>query len=389
MCVCSSLLTRQIADELPRLVHHLGPRYTDAFQDLHMVKFLTYEASTSFNMFLALKSTIPLPKSKLGEQTSIVKALKKGMGIPETSVIFTFSAAGAPGWGQDKGVGVRCGIGALNGEIEGDAMNFNAPEQSTIVNVVAYRTIALDFSLWSRTRKEIQCTHFEHFTTLLQTSKYKIFNMKQRLSSMGLVRKLLFALQADWYSQDVLVPLLALAALKVAAMANFDKDDTIKPMVSYLAANLPETSSGDRSPHSNISRFELKNPREKAEQVLLMLTDILLLRPYYLKFISALPMARICLLLGDRPSSFVATQILNLVGLSIQMSSSFNRKFELISGWLVLKTVLPSVWDPQINTPLANGYSLNTLDVSATFNAPLTTQRTVLENLWKFQPHSC
>ena len=31
------------------------------------------------------------------------------------------------------------------------------------------------------------------------------------------------------------------------------------------------------------------------------------------------------------------------------MSSSFNRKFELISGWLVLKTVLPSVWDPQIN----------------------------------------
>ena len=61
-------------------------------------------------------------------------------------------------------------------------------------------------------------------------------------------------------------------------------------------------------------------------------------------------MARICLLLlGDRPSPVVATQILNLIGLSIQLSSSFNRKFELISGWLVLKTVLPSVWDPQIN----------------------------------------
>ena len=135
-------------------------------------------------------------------------------------------------------------------------MNFNIPEyvphvypylfdiliicrQSTIVNVVAYRAIALDFSLWSRTRKEIQCTHFEHFTTLLQTSKYKMFNTKQRISSMGLVPKLLFALQADWYSQDVLVPLLE--ALKVAAIASFDKDDTIKPMVSYLAANLPES----------------------------------------------------------------------------------------------------------------------------------------------------
>ena len=134
MCVCPSmftpssllLLTPQIADELPRLVHHLGPRYADAFQDPQMVKFLTYEASTSLNMFLALKSTIPLPKSKPGEQTSIVKALKRGMGIPEISVIFTFSAAGAPGWGQDKGVGVRCGNGGLDGEIEGDVFTVKA-----------------------------------------------------------------------------------------------------------------------------------------------------------------------------------------------------------------------------------------------------------------------
>jgi hypothetical protein len=65
-----------------------------------------------------------------------------------------------------------------------------------------------------------------------------MFNMKQRISSMDLVRKLLFALQADWYSQDVFD--LLLEALKVAAKASFDKDDTIKPMVSYLAANLPE-----------------------------------------------------------------------------------------------------------------------------------------------------
>ena len=91
-----------------------------------MVRFLTYEASTSLNMFLALKSTVPRPKSKSGEQISIVKALKKGMGIPETSVIFTFSAAGAPGWGQDGAVGVRCGIGALDGEIEGDVFTVKA-----------------------------------------------------------------------------------------------------------------------------------------------------------------------------------------------------------------------------------------------------------------------
>ena len=97
---------------------------------------------------------------------------------------------------------------------------------SAIVNIVAHCAIALNLGLWSRTRKEIQCTHFEHFTTLLQTSEYKIFNMKQHLSSMGLVRKLLFALQVDWYSQDVLVPLFE--ALKVAARASLDKEDTIE-----------------------------------------------------------------------------------------------------------------------------------------------------------------
>jgi hypothetical protein len=86
------------------------------FRDPPLVKFLTYDTSTSLNMFLALKNAVSLPKSKAGEQTSIVKALKNGMVIPEASVIFAFSAAGAPGWGQDKAVGVRCGVGALSRE---------------------------------------------------------------------------------------------------------------------------------------------------------------------------------------------------------------------------------------------------------------------------------
>ena len=78
-------------------------------------------------MFLALKNTIPPPKLKPGsEQTSIVKALKDGMGIPETAVIFACTAADAPGWGQDGGVGVKCGISALNGEIDGDVFTVKA-----------------------------------------------------------------------------------------------------------------------------------------------------------------------------------------------------------------------------------------------------------------------
>jgi hypothetical protein len=109
---------------------------------------------------------------------------------------------------------------------------------STVVNSVAYRAIALDFELWARTRKEVQRVHLEHFTTLLQTSRFKKFNTKQRFAKLGLVRKLLFVLQTEWYSHDT-IPLVV-DALRVVAQANFYADDAIKPMISYLAANLHE-----------------------------------------------------------------------------------------------------------------------------------------------------
>lgn len=108
--------------------------------------------------------------------------------------------------------------------------------QSTVVNVVGYKAIALDFELWSHTRKEIQRVHLEHFATLLLASRYKKFNMKQRFAKMGLVRKLLFVLQTDWYQYDSMP--YAMEAFKVAVQANFTRDDAIKPLVSYLAANL-------------------------------------------------------------------------------------------------------------------------------------------------------
>jgi len=109
---------------------------------------------------------------------------------------------------------------------------------STIVNSVAYRAIAVDFELWARTRKEVQRVHLEHFITLLQTSRFKKFNAKQRFAKLGLIRKLLFVLQTEWYSHDA-IPFVV-DALKVVAQANFSADDAIKPMVSYLAANLHE-----------------------------------------------------------------------------------------------------------------------------------------------------
>ncbi|KAJ7700350.1 beach-domain-containing protein [Mycena rosella] len=436
-CIASAhLMSFPFGDDLPRFIHHLGPRYSGNFQDPLLVKFLTYEASTSLNMYLS--TVVSKSQTPIG-LTPLMKVVKDGLGIAEASVVFSVSPLNCPANDTESAVvpangskrefvtqgdvfivkaacldlslwkiggaavplrllqvantphEVSRALGVLmdglrnswqNSEdmerlrgyeilasvlrpkaqmvnmtgfetiFEFLGFNFRSPEHSTVVNAVAYRAIALDFELWSRTRQEVQRVHLEHFTTLLIASRYKKFNVKQRFAKIGLVRKLLFALQTNWYQPEV-VPYV-IEALKSAAQANFSKEEAIKPIVSYLAANLHggmlDDPNNASSPQSMLSRIDYKDPRDKAEQVLEMLISLLSNPALYNKFTAVLPLTRICiLLLGDRPSPVIANQILILIAISINMSPSFVRKFELISGWSVLKTVLPSCWDPSVN----------------------------------------
>jgi hypothetical protein len=109
---------------------------------------------------------------------------------------------------------------------------------STITNPVAYRFIALDFELWSRTRNAIQRVHLEHFFDLVVTSRYKRFNVKQQLAGVDLTRRFLFAWQTSWYSAEILPSFLK--SFRAVMESTFVADDTIKPILSYLAAHLHE-----------------------------------------------------------------------------------------------------------------------------------------------------
>ncbi|KDQ53971.1 hypothetical protein JAAARDRAFT_61057 [Jaapia argillacea MUCL 33604] len=482
-CVGSAVvLGVPLADDLPRLIHHLGPRYTSHFQSKDMVKFLTYEASTSLNIFLHSISSSPVSpnpssthnrhaSSKRGpgqQESGLARVLKEGMGIPESAILVSINHAsfGLPGdldlcvpsrvleevEGDDGGprlvgdvlvvkaqtldlamwkiggaaVGLRVvqlaenphelsrALGVLtdglrncwqNSEdmerlrgydilayilrgkselinmtgfetlFEFMGMNYKSLENSTITNTIAYRSIALDFELWSKARRDIQQVHLEHFVILLQRSRFKKFNAKVRFGNgkLGVVGKLLFVLQTDWYDGDwerdgygfgsylggeegggrgVSGGLIKgiVDALKVVAQANFSTDEVIKPTVSYLAANLHDGSTTISSPRSVISRIDRSHSREKSEQVLEAFISILSSSQMaFNKFVSTLPLTRITLLLlGDKPTPITATQVLRLIGLSVTASSSFNRKFELVSGWSVLKTVLPFAWDSRV-----------------------------------------
>ena len=82
------------------LVHHLGPRYSGTFQDPTLIKFLTYDVSTSLNMFLT-------NATKNSDVSPLMKAVKNGLGVPESLLVFSLSATGCSASGQDTAVPVE------------------------------------------------------------------------------------------------------------------------------------------------------------------------------------------------------------------------------------------------------------------------------------------
>ena len=92
------------------------------------------------------------------------------------------------------------------------------------------------------------------------------------------------------------------------------------------------------------------NNNEKARLVLDAIISLLRIPTTYMKFAEALPVARIALLwLGSEPSPALVCQVLAIVGISFSTSTSFGKKFELASGWLTFKKVLPPIWNDAIH----------------------------------------
>jgi hypothetical protein len=107
---------------------------------------------------------------------------------------------------------------------------------------------------------------------------------------------------------------------------------------------------GTSTPRSVVTKADPGHRRERAEQVYEVLVQNVSSTPLLSKFTLALPLSRVLLLLlGEHPSSIVASQTLILLGLVLNASPSFTRKFELVSGWSALKAILPGVWDPSVH----------------------------------------
>ena len=124
-------------------------------------------------------------------------------------------------------------------------------------------------------------------------------------------------------------------------------------------ATTPQSATSHFSFTVSFKNLAVTSPRANAEKILELLVQILsenlpdgTQAAHYHKFTSSLPINRILLLLlGEHPTPHSAALILRLIGLGVARSPSFNRKFELVSGWNTLKVVLPntSVWDGEVD----------------------------------------
>ncbi|KAN0082499.1 hypothetical protein V8E55_008294 [Tylopilus felleus] len=225
-------------------------------------------------------------------------------------------------------------------------LNFRSPDVSTITNTIAYVAIALDFELWSMTNPDIQRAHLEHFALLLRASRYRKFNAKVRLSKLNIVRRLLFAMHSSWYPLETVPHIVN--ALSAVMQAYFSANDAIKPVASYIVANATSDAVSLSSPRASFIGGD--NDNEKARLVLDTVVSLLRIPTNYMRFAEALPVTRIALLwLGSEPSPALVCQIIAIIGISLSTSTSFGKKFELASGWLVLKKVLPPIWNDAIH----------------------------------------
>ncbi|CCA74831.1 related to WD repeat and FYVE domain-containing protein 3 [Serendipita indica DSM 11827] len=434
------LISMPMGNELPRLFHHLGPRYFSNFQAAPLVRFFTYEAATSLSIYL--QSLMDAKRTPSAELSALLKGAKDGTGVQEESILFALTPAGYQESGGEDGdayvinSALRRDRVRDNARIVGDVavvkpqcldvsvwkiggaaiplrlvemsqnshdlanslsvlfdslrtswqnsedmerihgyetlglalrskislidiyvftvvfdflgIDLNHAENATVTNPLAYSILALEFDIWARAPKEVQKAHLSHFTALLQTSKFRRFNLKQRLSKFNIPRKLLYVLQGDLYSNDMIPQLVQ--TVGVYLRHHFVADVSIKPVVSYLAANLHDDVSGVLTPRSIVTKADHGARRERAEQVYEILVQSLSNPTLLSKFTLSLPLSRVLLLLlGEHPSPIVASQTLTLLGLVLSASPSFNRKFELVSGWSALKVILPPAWDPSVH----------------------------------------
>jgi hypothetical protein len=136
------LFSLPMGNELPRLFHHLGPRYFSNFQSSPLVRFFTYEAATSLSIYL--QSLIDAKRTPSPELSLLLKGAKDkdGPGISEDSIIFAITPFG---YSDGDGTSELQDATVLNAALRRDRVREKARIKG---DVVVVKPQCLDVAVW-------------------------------------------------------------------------------------------------------------------------------------------------------------------------------------------------------------------------------------------------
>lgn len=250
------------------------------------------------------------------------------------------------------------------------------PENSMIVNPMAYRVLLVDFDTWRRYDLETQKLYYAQFGQFVSHNRHQAFNQK-RLVRMRVVRRLIEALKSEDFSADAVPALMdALRALidnnvagtmyrDLAMFVAYGLQDeramNLRPMrnmasivnlrhrtsarAKSIRGSRPTTPGGSLTPQNCMSRSEL------AVQVLELLHNVLCddrgTHPVR-RFNKSVPNRWILHLLAENNIRVVILTMRILCRSMATLGSEFKVPFvEKNGGFTTLRSRLKTLWSSQ------------------------------------------
>ncbi|WWC88365.1 uncharacterized protein L201_003276 [Kwoniella dendrophila CBS 6074] len=437
------LLEEAVPEDLVRLMHHLGPRYTGNLQE-PLGKFLTYEGATSINIHLSNLARVGNDKKMFTHSSNsiLVRAIRSGPAIPEDIILLSLAARDFdPALGACTNAAIphplrakqlRHGLARLVGNISPFSatsldesttavggglvllklvdlsrtkeeliatlgmfkdmikdswsaseemerihgfdllaailrpkmsqlfdeqcakillsmlgINMDKPSTATVHNSVAYRSLGLEFELWSYAPDDIVRFYLKHFEYLLSTSKHKRFNVLRTFQKSAMVKKMLYALRSGLFDLEVVSDVVDV--LKLALEARWSGEDAIKPVFSYLISSLCQNNmSFSMNPTNEPPPYQVP-----AALTLNMIASLCSDKTRLKKLNKTLALHRLLVIfISSNSSYYVVIPCLDMLErcISSSQSDSFQRSFENEGGFALLAQTLASIWRSDIQT---------------------------------------
>ncbi|KAF4626831.1 hypothetical protein G7Y89_g11325 [Cudoniella acicularis] len=144
--------------------------------------------------------------------------------------------------------------------------NHEKPEESFIINPLAYRILLVDFDMWRKTALITQKLYYKQFITFGVNSKFHQFNSR-RLFRMRIVRRFLDALKAESFSHDVFPSFMEAFTSLVKCNMTSEVFRSLSLFITYAyhkpttsTSRTPKVQGGTMPSRSNTVLNALKRP---------------------------------------------------------------------------------------------------------------------------------